>query len=145
MAELGVVSGVAGLISLGITLCKGVLAYYDAFKGSDDAIDKMCLSMEHVGKTLLVISSTLTRGNFDRATIIMVETSVRSCTQSLDALAKKLEKIRSVRDDGTWKARLKNAKRQTLYPFKESTLVKMREVCDDLKDNLTLAVGALNV
>ena len=145
MAELGCVSGAAGLISLGITVCKGVLAYYDAFRGSEDAIDKMCSSMENVGKTLLVISSTLTRGKFDMTVISMVETSVNRCAQGLDALAKKLEKIKSVRRDGTFKARLENAKRQTVYPFKESTLVKIREVCDDLRDNLALAVGALNV
>jgi hypothetical protein len=145
MAELGIVSGVAGLISLGITVCKGILAYYDAFKGSGDAIEKMCASMENVAKTLLVISSTVTRGSFDKIAITMVETSVSGCANGMDALAKKLEKIRSVRADGTLKARVENAKRQTIYPFKESTLVKMREVCDDLRDNLALAIGALNV
>ncbi|RYN82789.1 hypothetical protein AA0120_g9495 [Alternaria tenuissima] len=36
-------------------------------------------------------------------------------------------------------------KRKLMYPLRQSTLVKLREICDDLKENLGLALAALNI
>ncbi|KAI1413342.1 hypothetical protein F5Y13DRAFT_198613 [Hypoxylon sp. FL1857] len=144
MAELGVASSVAGLVSLGITMCQGILAYYNSFKDSRDDINKMCSSVEDVGRILLVIRSTVFQGRFDKSIIAVVENNINRCQQGLNALAKKLNKIRTQHPDSTFEIRLENAKRRMLYPFKESTLVKLREICDDLKDNLSLALNVLN-
>ncbi|KAM0463933.1 hypothetical protein ACHAO4_000658 [Trichoderma viride] len=143
MAEaLGVASGT---ISFGIITCQGVLTYYNAFRDSEQDIDQMCASMENVAKTLLAIDWTLRHGNFDPSIIAVVESSLNLCTQGLQTLAKKLEKIRLTQADGTLRTRLENTKRKLLYPFKESTLAKLREICHDLKSNLGLAIDVLNV
>lgn len=146
MAEaLGVASGVVGIISFGISVCQGVLAYYNAFQDSEEDIGQMCVSMENVAKTLLAIDLTLRHGSFDQKIIAVVESSISLCTQGLQTLAKKLDKIRSIQADSTLRTRLENTKRRLLYPFKESTLAKLREICHDLKSNLGLAIDALNV
>jgi hypothetical protein len=146
MAEaLGVASGVAGLISLGVSVCQGILTYYNAFRDFQEDIDQMCVSMENVARTLLAISLTIRQGHFDQNIIAMVESSINLCTQGLHTLAKKLNKIRSTQADSTLRTRLENTKRRLLYPFKESTLAKLREICHDLKTNLGLAIDALNV
>lgn len=143
MAEaLGVASGT---ISFGIITCQGVLTYYNAFRDSEQDIDQMCASMENVAKTLLAIDLTLRHGNFDPSIIAVVESSLNLCTQGLQTLAKKLDKIRLTQADGTLRTRLENTKRKLLYPFKESTLAKLREICHDLKSNLGLAIDVLNV
>ncbi|KAI0885923.1 uncharacterized protein GGS22DRAFT_188212 [Annulohypoxylon maeteangense] len=146
MAELlGVVSGAAGLLSLGITMCQGILTYYNAFRDSRDDIDKMCASVEDIGRILLAVHSTLSQGRFNKQIIAMVDENIRCCKEGLDVFAKKLDKIRARNPDGTVKTQLENAKRKVFYPFKESTLVKLREVCDDLKDNLGLVLDVLNI
>lgn len=43
------------------------------------------------------------------------------------------------------RTRLENTKRRLLYPLKESTLAKLREICYGLKTNLGLAIDALDV
>ncbi|EHK48124.1 hypothetical protein TRIATDRAFT_305868 [Trichoderma atroviride IMI 206040] len=134
-----------GVISFGIGICQGVLTYYDAFRDSEQDIGQMCASMENVAKTLLAIDLTLRHGNFDQNIIAAVESSINLCTQGLQTLEKKLVKIRSTQTDGTLRTRLENTKRKLLYPFKESTLAKLREICHDLKSNLGLAIDALNV
>lgn len=142
---LGVASGVAGLISLRISACQGILAYYNVFRDSREDIDQMCASMENVAKTLLPIDLTIHQGHFDQNIIAAVESSIILCTQGIHTLKKKLNKIRSTETDSTLKTRLRNTKRRLLYPFKESTLAKLKEICHDLKTNLGLAIDALNV
>ncbi|KAF3067912.1 26S proteasome non-ATPase regulatory subunit 10 [Trichoderma lentiforme] len=146
MAEaIGIASGVAGLISLGLSVCKGILTYYNAFRDSQDDIGQMCSSVESVAKTLVAIDLTLQQGQFSHDIIVAVETSLKLCKEALETLAKKLDKIRSTRADGSLKTRLENAKRRMFYPFRESTLAKLREICHDLKDNLGLAINVLDV
>ncbi|KAL7960660.1 hypothetical protein V8C34DRAFT_302963 [Trichoderma compactum] len=146
MAEaLGIASGVAGLISLGLSVCRGILTYYNAFRDSQDDIGQMCSSVETVAKTLVAIDLTLQRGQFNQVIIVAVETSLKLCKEALDTPTKKLDRIRSTPADGSLKTRLGNAKRRMLYPFRESTLAKLREICHDLRDNLGLAINALNV
>lgn len=82
MAEaLGVASGVAGLISLGVSVCQGILTYYNAFRDSQEDIKQMCASIGNVTKTLLAIDLTIRQGHFDQNIITMVESSVNLCTQ----------------------------------------------------------------
>ncbi|KAL7924052.1 hypothetical protein ACQKWADRAFT_319904 [Trichoderma austrokoningii] len=146
MAEaLGVASGVVGIISFGISICQGILTYYNAFRDSQEDIDQMCISMENAAKTLLAIDLTVRHGSFDGNTIAVVESSIDLCTQGLHTLAKKLDKIRLTQADGTSRTRLEKTKRKLLYPFKESTLAKLREICHDLQTNLGLAIDALNM
>lgn len=146
MAEaFGVASGVGGTISFGISICQDVLTYYKAFRDSEQDIGQMCASMENVAKTLLAIDLTLRHGSFDQNIIDVVESSINLCAHGLQILAKKLDKIRLTREDSTLRTQLDNAKRKLLYPFKESTLAKLREICHDLKSNLGLAIDALNM
>lgn len=94
MAEaLGVASGVVGIISFGISICQGLLTYYNAFRDSEEDIGQMCPSMENVAKTLLAIDLTLHHGSLDQNIIAVVESSIDLCTQGLQTLAKKLDKI----------------------------------------------------
>ena len=147
MAELGVLSGIAGLLSLGITVSKGILAYYNAFRGSQSDINHMCESLEAVCKTLVVISRLIARTQVNGAILDVVKSSVTSCHEGICALRKKLEKIKASEppDEGKWKVALSNAKKKTLYPFRESTLIRMGEICNELRDNLGLAIDALHM
>jgi hypothetical protein len=140
-----VVSGVAGLLSLGITVCKGILVYYDQYKGQRDDIDTMCASVERVGKTLLAISSLITGRKYTQSVVDIVNSSIVACQQGLDDLSKKLGKIRTLPPDKSLDTTLANMKRKLMYPLRQSTLVKLREICDDLKENLGLALAALNM
>jgi len=145
MAELGIVSSVAGLLSLGITVCKGILVYYDQYKGQQDDIDIMCASVERVGKILLAISSLITGRKYTQSVVDIVNSSIAACQQGLDDLSKKLGKIRTLPPDKTLDTKFANMKRKLKYPLRQSTLLKLREICDDMKDNLDLALAALNM
>jgi hypothetical protein len=114
MAELCVVSGVVGLISLGITVCKGLLVYYDSYKGSRDDIDNMCASVESVGKVLLAIFSLITGRKYTRTIVDIVEKIIVACQQGLDDLSKKLGKIGTLPPDTSLNTKVTNMKRKLI-------------------------------
>ncbi|KAG4432894.1 hypothetical protein IFR05_011612 [Cadophora sp. M221] len=105
----------------------------------------MCESTESLGKTLVAIL-TMTNGRDLSGTVLeTVTSSIRSCQAGIEDLKKKLDKVKMLAPDGTWKPLAANAKKKATYPFRESTLVKLREICSELKDNLALAIDALQI
>jgi hypothetical protein len=60
-------------------------------------------------------------------------------------MQKKLDKLATTTSDPSWSIRLDNLRRKSLYPFKESTIVKIKELCNDCSDRLQLAIEVLHI
>lgn len=139
-------SSVAGLVSLGITVSQGILDYYEAYRGFQDHVKGLCESIEALGRTLVAILNISSGGNLLSNDILdIVARNVRACQSGIEQLQRKLDKIKMVPSDSTLKSRFTNTKRRTLYPFRESTLIKMREICNELRDDLSLSIDALHM
>ncbi|CAD6563814.1 MAG: hypothetical protein ASARMPREDX12_000073 [Alectoria sarmentosa] len=68
------------------------------------------------------------------------------CESGLVALQKKLAKISSaLQANSGWSQKLRSQFQRALYPFKESTIVKLKEICSDLQGNLALALETLQI
>lgn len=146
MEAFGAASTAAGLISLGITCCQGLLVYYRSWKDADETINDMYGSIEALAGTFMVLERSISSSTLSKDATQRVNESTESCKQGISALNKKLAKIHLQTDqDSRWKKRSWARLKGTLYPFKESTLMKLKERCNDLRDNLTLAVAALQV
>lgn len=137
MAEaLGIASGVAGLISLGITLCEGVITYYTSYKDRNDSVARMYASVEMLNKTFALLNSAMNNKSLNLSIVAHVEEIVDSCSDGLKSLQKKLDKIKQNPNSKLAKV---------TYPLKESTLVKLIEISNDLRDNLALALNVLQM
>ena len=101
--------------------------------------------MESVTRIFLVLKHTLSNPSLEKNAVQRVEESISSCENSISSLQKKLAKIDVDTHRGNWKNKAKAHLQRSLYPFKESTLVKLREICDDLQHQLTLALHALQM
>ncbi|MCJ1261720.1 hypothetical protein MMC22_001586 [Lobaria immixta] len=146
MEAFGAASTAAGLISLGITCCQGLLVYYRSWKDADETVNDMYGSIEALARTFMVLERSISNSTLNKDATQRVNESTESCKQGISALNKKLAKIHLQTDqDSRWKKRSWARLKGTLYPFKESTLMKLKERCNDLRDNLTLAVAALQV
>lgn len=42
MAELGLIANLAGVISLGLSVCKGITAYYSSYKNAENDVKFLC-------------------------------------------------------------------------------------------------------
>jgi hypothetical protein len=71
MAEvIGLAASVTGLISFGLSVCKGLTEYYNSYKGAEKDIKFLCEDVNNLTQTLKVRlagnSSLLYPGHLDR-------------------------------------------------------------------------------
>ena len=147
VAELALLSGAAQVISLGISVCNGIIKYYFAFRDSEETIRQMLDGVTQLTKTLVLILSRLQ--DTTTADIMLdarqrVEQSVLACSNVVERMQKKLDKLTST-SDPSWSTRLANVRRKSLYPFKESTIIKIKELCNDCIEQLQLAIEVLHI
>jgi len=146
MAEaLGIVSGAAGLVSLGITLCQGLLDYYGSWKDADNEVLTTYNSIEDLTKMFLLMTQTLASSDLKLDTVVKVEESIALCKDGIATLQRKLYKVQRHPLASVVGPRSQSQVWKLLYPFKKSTLVKMQEIVGDLRDNLHIALTVLGM
>ena len=138
-------AGVAGLLSLGIAVCQSSLDYYDSWKKGEDDVAKTYASIEELSKTLKLLALAIDSKDLNSDIVAQIRNSIESSTESLRNLERKLNKVRVVALQNGWKDKTKAQFRRTLYPFKESTLAKLRELSCEARDNLSLALNVLQI
>ena len=169
MAEaFGVGTGVLSIISFGIQVCQGCLQYYDAYKNSNKTITKLFSSTTALKSTLELIQGVV-KQEFSAEVVENVKINIKACEDTIKELRLELERIRIVRipntssdvqaaadDNGCAqivssksKTKVRDALlqqgRRLLYPFRESTLLKLQEDVDHVLSNLALAIQALDL
>lgn len=145
MEVLGAASAAAGLLSLGITVCQSLLDYYQSWKDAEENVAKTYASIEELSKTFRLLARAVEYKEFNREIVDQVRDSITSAEQSIHNLGKKLDKVRIVALQDDWRHKAKAQLRRTLYPFKESTLAKLRELTSETRDNLSLALNLLQI
>ena len=140
-------SGAAGLISLGLTVCDGLLKYYNSWKDAETDARRMYGSIETLKQTFAALKDTLEEPCLDKDLVHRVEQSIERCKGGINNLGKKLEKINMTADQQSGKRNTKISSKlqRALYPFKESTLAKLKEISNELLENLQLNLGILHL
>lgn len=138
-------SGVAGLVTLGITVCQGLLDYYDSWKHAETQVAHMYASIEALSKTLKLLESTVQHESFDRDIKVRVEECIKSAEMGFQSLRRKLDKVQLVSSQESWKTKATFQIRRTMFPFKESTLARLKELGNELRDDLSLALSLLQI
>jgi hypothetical protein len=148
MAEvLGVASGAVSIVSIGIQVARGLLEYYESWKNQGQDISDMCISLESLLRTLIVVSDTITPpAKFARSVTMNVERNVQPVMQAVNKLSDKLEKVLSIGiPKQSAQALMRRHIRRTLYPFREQTLLNIQRGISEARSNLDLALQALQV
>lgn len=145
MEGLSAASAAAGLISLGITVCQSLLDYYDSWKHAEENVAKTCASIEELSRTLKLLAIAVEHKEFNSEIVNQIQHSIESAKDSLLNLQRKLGKVRVTALQNAWKDKAKAQFRRTLYPFKESTLAKLRELSSETRHNLSLALSLLQI
>lgn len=76
MDPLSISAGAAGLISIGITICNGLLGYYKSYKDAEDNVTRTYNSIEALTKTLILIHLSTQHKSFNPDIVVRVEESI---------------------------------------------------------------------
>lgn len=133
------------LLLMGISVCNGLLEYYTSWKDAEEDVSRMNSSIGALTKTLIFIEKSIKHKSFNPDVVIRVEDSIASTQRGLETLRKKFDKVKLTPQHEGWREKTRAQFRSTVIPFKESTLVKLKELGNELRDNLSIALDALKM
>jgi hypothetical protein len=133
-----------GVISLGISVCGGLLDYYRSWKGVDDDASRIYKYIDDVNGILEVLQTILQRDEFGGESRRLVEERIVSCADGIRELDGVWKKFKDVPNAPKAKSRISSYFKRACYPFQEQTLSKIQSNASEIRDNLNLAVGILN-
>jgi hypothetical protein len=87
-----VAASAVGVASLGIQVCQGLLAYYDAWKAYDHDIASTYNAITDLRDTLTILETTLQQEG-DTERVRRVKTCVNNCKDALLELDRKRESL----------------------------------------------------
>ena len=94
---LSITASAAGLVSLGLTVCSGLLEYYNAWKDQPSDISTMCQSLEALSQILKVLDQKVRHPLLDRESVDRVTESIVSCAAGIQVLDSKLKRFRETK------------------------------------------------
>src|SRR5580692_3534731 len=95
MAEaFGAAANVAGVLSLGLTLCQGLLSCYCSWKDAPADVERMRESIKALNDTFKVLELLIKNEKFGSDIRNLVKQSIKSCEGGLSRLKSKLDKIK---------------------------------------------------
>lgn len=137
-----------GVISLGLTVCQGLVAYYGPYKSFHEEIDNTLCRANGLTKTLSVLKKILCDAdNWDitdgvESAQIAIE-MIKHCEHRLKSLDQMLQKCRRAAPTQDL-VRSKLYIGRILYPFRRDTLVALVEMLNGLQMNLNTSLQVLS-
>ncbi|KAL5586040.1 hypothetical protein FOBRF1_015910 [Fusarium oxysporum] len=135
---LSVASGVAGLISLGLTLCGGLHNYFSAVRDRHQDIETAAQSLALLQSNLFIIqSSTLKLGHRHALSANGVNQGLANCESQLVTLQQMMLDLTRNEGLSTMKGKLRKQMTIAQYPFDQKKLSQLQEQLS--KANATLS------
>ena len=144
---LSVAASVAGLISLGITVSQSLVDFYNAYKDRDSDLDSTMKRLETLLDIFRYLEETISNRKFqtdEQGLVNIIEASISECDNLIHELQVECEKFSKTSSDSV-KAAIRIAGRRATYPFRRSTLQKIDEDIDEIRANLSSALGVLQL
>lgn len=138
--------GVVGVVSLGLTVCQGLLKYYTPWKSYDDEISGFTTRLEGLNDLLQVVHGLLSAdqerdlpSQYKGAVSVQLKLFEDGCQK----LGEMLEECKSTDTTPFVRKHSWLRLRRASYPFKKETLVTLSQYVSGLQHNLGLSFSVL--
>jgi hypothetical protein len=141
-----VASSAVGIVSLGLQVTQGLVAYYSHFKAFDRDIAEISRKADGLSRILQVLKGPLRKFEIDDAPVpAQVRTAISASEEGLRNLNDWIEKYGKVEPPGNIEDRLRILKKRTLFPFRRDTLLGLKSTLESLQSNLDTAIHVLHL
>ena len=140
---LSIVASAGGIISLGITVCQGLIDYCQAFAGQYRDVRILVQDLQGLERSLTMLRDSLAH----RPDLLnLVQPYIAILRARVDDLQPVLGRFReNVSGQHAFKDKVKRATQRTLYPFKKGMVNELRDTVRQAQDNLSLALQVVQV
>ena len=139
------VGSFVGVASFGLQVCGSLLLYYQSWKDSNESVADLYQSIKNVEATLQLLRDSVGRQHPDLASIQGIRDNMQRLDVNFGKLNKKLEKMQDGKGAVGFRKQAKAQLTRVSYPFKESTILKLRDILHDQKCDLLLVLHALQM
>ncbi|PIG86531.1 hypothetical protein AARAC_002067 [Aspergillus arachidicola] len=138
-----VTTGAFGVISLGITVCGGIIRYCSAVEGADDEVSRIAQKAERMQKTMRLLRKLL------QDSVSLIERDyIDHCQQMVGIIEAGIDNLQVtvVRCWGdphaasSTRLTMRHTAKKALYPFRQKTLVSVSNAMDSLQLELSTAL-----
>ncbi|OCT45664.1 hypothetical protein CLCR_01564 [Cladophialophora carrionii] len=141
-----VASGAIGVVSLGLTVCDGLISYFSAFKGQDQFLSSLSERAEHLNKSLHLLNQALPPLRTRTPDVArQIGKSLAECGSGILALQTKVAAFQRVHGPSLRRDSLHHAARKAIFPFKKDALVELLGTIDSLQQNLETVLAIANL
>jgi ribosomal protein L18 len=144
---LSIAAGAAGLLSLGLQSTEYLYNFYIAFRDQHQELARITDHLGSLLESLQIIDEILrvrTRRSNEQSIIQNIETSITRSEDIIHALQDESNKFKKEPADN-WKEKAVIVGRRAAYPFKRSTVEDLGDDVNDFRDNLSVALQALQL
>ena len=144
---LSMAAGVAGLVSLGLQTTEYLVKYYTVYRNRDDNLARTADRLDDLLQYLRTIDDivrTRTWRAKEKTILHNFEQSICHCEDVIYELQAEVRKLQKEPAD-TFIQKVRTAGRRATYPFRQSTLKKLDEDVDEFRDNISMALQALQL
>jgi pantothenate kinase type III len=134
---------VVGIVSLGITLCSGIISYIDDFKSAKNKAEQITSEVEHLSDVLELLENIVGKASAS-STVSVTRAGVVACATAIGQIRDRLEKYNRSKQPGI-RACLRNIKDRLCLPFKQADVFYWKNVLRDVQQSLHTALIALQM
>ena len=140
-----VAGSAVGIASLGITVCQGLLSYYNDCKDYETDISGTRTSIADLHGTFVLLKENLNAGGLDDRRTAQVSSCLQSCTSGLQDLSTKLDELKKYSKPKGLRQKIRAEFQKSAYPFRKDTLDKLQRNVTDVRGRLNTALQILQL
>ena len=133
------------VVSLGIQVASGIQSYFKLWKDCEQDVSDLRTSLVRITGVLEHLRATLQKPCLDQTLVSIICLNMKPCEERLEELDLILKKFKKEGPPGDVLEKLRSRSRRALYPFRASTIARISEIIEDMKDDLHLALEILLV
>jgi ankyrin repeat domain-containing protein 50 len=133
------------VVSLALQVADGLYKCYKGWRDCDDDVKGLRKSLLWLANIFKQLEIVLRRPGLKDSLVKTIILTSKACEESVEELKDVLD---SILKDGAPEGLLQKLKakgRRACYPFRASTIARLAEIIQDLKDDLDLAIDILNL